>query len=90
MSQVNDSDEIKKIYLFAIEAFKSIVNLLKTEANVENLSHVFESTLPVNFGTWTKFPTIGTLKVSLFNLLRNNELPSLKNLYYTYRYFSHI
>lgn len=77
---------MKKIYALAINAVRSVIELLKAQADVENLSELFDADLPVDFETWLKLPTFATLKVSLFNLIRNNELPTLMDMYYTYRY----
>lgn len=85
--QVDDASEIKKIYALAIDAVRSIINLLGSETDMDDLYNLLETKLPVDIGMWAKLPTITTLKVSLFDLLRNRELPTLTDLYYTYRYF---
>lgn len=87
-SQVNDADEIKKIYGLAIDAVASLVKLLESNNVLDKfVESLFETNVPVELEAFTSLPTISTIKVSLLSLLRNNELPSLADLYYTYRYF---
>lgn len=84
--KVDDANEIKKIYQRALDAIASLVKLLESSDVWDQLvDNLFEANLPVQFETLAKLPVITSVKVSLINLLRNNELPSLADLYYTYR-----
>ncbi|XP_072754262.1 apolipophorins [Anoplolepis gracilipes] len=84
--KVDDVNEIKKIYQRALDAIASLIKLIdSSDVLDELLNSLFEANLPVQFETLTKLPVITSVKISLINLLRNNELPSLADLYYTYR-----
>ncbi|KAM0732090.1 Apolipophorin [Formica fusca] len=84
--KVDDANEIKKIYQRALDAIASLVKLLESSDVLEQLvNSLLEANLPVQLETLTKLPVITSVKVSLINLLRNNELPSLADLYYAYR-----
>lgn len=85
--QVDDTTEIKNIYLLALKAVRSIVHVLEEETDTESLYSLLESEIPIDLGMWAKLPAITSLKVSILELLDNDELPSLQDLYYTYRYF---
>lgn len=87
LAQVDDANEIKKIYSLAISALGSIIKHLESETDVDNLYNFLETKLPIDIGILTKLPTITTVKVSLLELLRNKELPTLADLYHTYRYY---
>ncbi|XP_032678528.1 apolipophorins [Odontomachus brunneus] len=82
--KVDDTNEIKKIYLLAIEALRSIIHVLETETNTDNLYEMLQTKLPVDIGMMAKIPTITSLKVSLLERLRNKEFPTLEDLYYDF------
>jgi hypothetical protein len=86
--QVDDNKEAKKIYHHALDAIASIIKLLESNDILDNLmDNAFDIRLPLDLGALTKLPEIGIPKISLLNLLQNNELPTLAEFYYTYRYF---
>jgi len=86
--QVDDNKEVKKIYHHALDAIASIIKLLESSDILDSLmDNAFDIRLPLELGTLTKLPGIGIPKISLLNLLQNNELPTLAEFYYTYRYF---
>jgi len=85
-TQVDDSNEIKKIYNYAVDAVASVIKLVESSGALDRvIDELFKLNLPVEFEALSKLPTITSLKVSLVNLIRNNELPSPADLYYTYR-----
>lgn len=86
LAQVDNTNEIKKIYDLAIDAIASIIKLLESNGNLDNvLDNLFETHIPTEFEMLTKWPQVTSFKVSLLNLIRNNELPSPLDVYYTYR-----
>lgn len=87
LAQVDDANEIKKIYQRALDAIASLIKLLESSDILDQLvNSLLEANLPVQLESLIKLPVITSVKVSLINLLRNNELPSLADLYYAYRY----
>ncbi|XP_011166991.1 apolipophorins [Solenopsis invicta] len=83
--KVDDNHEIKKIYDYTIDAVASLVKLIGSSDTVHNLvEELFEAQLPVEFEMLAKLPAITSFKVSLLDQIRNNELPSLTDLFYTY------
>ncbi|XP_071631577.1 apolipophorins [Temnothorax longispinosus] len=84
--KVDNTNEIKKIYDHAVDAIVSLIKLLESSGALDNmLDSLFEAHLPVELEMLAKLPTITSIKVSLVNLIRNNELPSAADLYYAYR-----
>jgi len=84
--QVDDNKEAKKIYHHAVDAITSIIKLLEASDMLDNLvDSAFDIRLPFELGILTKLPGIGIPKISLLNLLQNNELPKLSEFYYSYR-----
>lgn len=83
--QVDDVTEIRNIYTHTIIAVQSIIKLLHPQVTLENLFNYFEARVPADFSFLRKLPGISTLRISILNLLRNNELPTPMDLYYTYR-----
>ncbi|XP_023288424.1 apolipophorins, partial [Orussus abietinus] len=83
--KVDDVSEIKNIYRSAVNAIQSVVSLLQTQATTENVSGFLEARIPFDFSFVRRIPGIFSLKVSVFNLLRNRELPKITDLYYAYR-----
>lgn len=67
-------------------AVQSIMKLLQPQVTFENLFNYFEARIPDDFNLLRKLPGISTLRISVLNLLRNNELPSPMDLYYAYRF----
>lgn len=86
-AQVDDSNEIKKLYDYAIDAIASVIKLVESSSTLDRvIDELFKLNLPIELETLSKLPTITSLKVSLVNLIHSNELPSLTDLYYTYRF----
>ncbi|KAG5308105.1 APLP protein, partial [Acromyrmex insinuator] len=84
--KVDNSSEIKKIYNHVLDATASLIKLLQSSSSLDSLiDDLFNAHLPAEFEMLSKLPVITSFKVSLVNLIRNNELPSLMDLYYTYR-----
>ncbi|XP_014488121.1 PREDICTED: apolipophorins [Dinoponera quadriceps] len=82
--KVDDIHEIKKIYTLGVDAIQSLATLLGSEENMDNLFDLLIAGL-IDIDSLTNLPAITTLKVSFFELLNNRELPTLADLYYTYR-----
>ncbi|XP_011871153.1 PREDICTED: apolipophorins [Vollenhovia emeryi] len=84
--KVDDTNEIKKIYDYAIDAIASLVKLLESTDTLDHIiDDLFNANLPIEYDTLTKLPLITSFKLSLINRMNNNELPTLKEAYYTYR-----
>lgn len=77
--------EIKKIYSNAVTAVQSTLGLLRKQATLGNVLDLVQIQQPIDFGLLSKFPGIATLRLSVLNVLRNGELPTLADLYYAYR-----
>lgn len=70
-----------------LDAVASLVKLLESNDALDNLiNDLFTAHLPIEFETLSQWPVITSFKASFINLLRNNELPSLTDFYYTYRF----
>lgn len=83
--QVDDTNEVKKIYSQAITAIRSIIGLLQSHATVENIFGFLETQFPVDISYLRKLPGLSTIRFSILKLLVNRELPTISDLYYTYR-----
>jgi hypothetical protein len=84
--KVDDTNEIRKIYDLSIDAITSLIKLLESNGTLNHvIDGLFETHLPIEFEMLTRLPVITSFKMSLVNLIRNNELPSLLDLYYAYR-----
>ncbi|XP_011691522.1 PREDICTED: apolipophorins [Wasmannia auropunctata] len=83
--KVDNTSEIRKIYNLAVDAIVSLTYLVDKGSLDELINELFDANLPVEFATLSKLPVITSVKMSIINLLRNNELPSPSDLYYTYR-----
>lgn len=82
--QIDDMSELKKIYSSLVAAVQSIVALAQKQSSFENVWGLISIQTP-DLGLLSKLPTVSALKLSVWNLLRNRELPTLGDLYYTYR-----
>lgn len=83
--QVDESTEIKKIYALAVDAIHSLIQLFQSQTTVEKLLGISVIGIPVDISAIKHLPGISSLRVSLFNLVRNHELPSPADIYYAYR-----
>lgn len=84
--EVDNHNEIKKIYNHLLDAITSLIKLLESSGTLEHIiESLFKTHLPVELEAFAELPTVTSLKVSLVNLIRNNELPTLADLYYAYR-----
>lgn len=86
MAQVDDTNEVKKIYSQAINAIRSIIALVQSHATFENVFSFLESQLPVDMTYLRRLPGVSTVRFSVLRLILNQELPTLADVYYTYRY----
>lgn len=86
LEQVDDTNEVKKIYSQAVTAIRSLISLLQSHATFENVFGFLETQLPVDISYLRKLPGISTVRFSVLRLLFNQELPPLSDFYYTYRY----
>ncbi|KAK2585087.1 hypothetical protein KPH14_008599 [Odynerus spinipes] len=77
--------ELNAIYTQGIAALKSLLGLIDLRLVVDNLNNFLETRVPIDLAFLSKLPGISTLKVSILNLVRNAELPSPLDVYYTYR-----
>ncbi|XP_015429625.1 PREDICTED: apolipophorins [Dufourea novaeangliae] len=83
--KVDESVELKNIYTHAVSAFQSVLGLLQKQVTLDNVLGFVQIQSPIDFSLLSKLPGISVLRVSVLNLLRNRELPTPLDLYYTYR-----
>nr|UEP64281.1 apolipophorin [Cotesia flavipes] len=83
--KVDDGTEIKNIYGHAVEATYSIITLLKNRGNADHFYEIFDVRLPSHLGYVKDLPGVPILRVSVLNLIRNHELPSIYDIYHAYR-----
>nr|XP_034187967.1 apolipophorins [Osmia lignaria] len=83
--KIDEMAELKKLYSHAVTALQSVLALLQKQATFDNVLNFVQIQAPIDFSLLSKLPGISTLRVSVLNLLRNRELPSPLDLYYTYR-----
>ncbi|XP_001604024.1 apolipophorins [Nasonia vitripennis] len=88
--KVDDTNEVKKIYSQAINAARSIIGLLQSHATVENVFGFLETQFPIDVSYLRKLPGLSTIRFSILKLLINRELPTISDLYYTYRPINHL
>ncbi|XP_017879492.1 apolipophorins [Ceratina calcarata] len=82
--KVDEMSELKNIYARLAGAIHSILPLLEKQVTLDNLLEAVQ--IPeLDFSLLSKLPGVSTLKISILNLLRNGELPTPLDLYYTYR-----
>ncbi|XP_008560242.1 apolipophorins [Microplitis demolitor] len=83
--KVDDGTEIKNIYGHAVEATYSVITLLKNRGNTDQFLGLIDIRLPSYLGYVKDLPGVPILRVSLINLIRNHELPSIMDVYHAYR-----
>lgn len=82
---VDNAIEIQNIYTHAVDALQSIIQLLQRHGSVDQLYGLFGTSFHGDFGYFKHLPGFPILRVSLFNILRNHELPTIAEIYHTYR-----
>ncbi|XP_017790563.1 PREDICTED: apolipophorins [Habropoda laboriosa] len=82
--KVNELNELKTLYSKLKSAIASILVMLEKEARLDLLSYI-QIQAPIDLSPLSQIPGISSVRVSVLNLLRNGELPSLLDLYYAYR-----
>ncbi|XP_066596058.1 apolipophorins [Prorops nasuta] len=83
--KVDDGKEIKKIYTNFIAAFRSVVNLLQSQVTFDNVIKLIDARVPTDLSLLVELTGVKSLKVSIINLILNNELPRPLDIYHTYR-----
>ncbi|XP_058796215.1 apolipophorins [Phymastichus coffea] len=83
--KIDDANEVKKIYTQALNALRSVIALLQHHITVENMFGFIEAQIPVDASYLRRIPGLRTIRFSIVKLLVNRELPTLAELYYTYR-----
>ncbi|XP_076643954.1 retinoid- and fatty-acid binding glycoprotein apolipophorin [Halictus rubicundus] len=87
--KINPSDALKEIATQAEVAIRSILAPLK-ELGADNTLSSLKLQSPIDWSLLFTIPGTPTLQHSLINLVRNKELPSLSELYHTYRPTLHL
>ncbi|XP_076625563.1 retinoid- and fatty-acid binding glycoprotein apolipophorin isoform X1 [Colletes latitarsis] len=83
--KVDELVECKKIYTQAVAAVQSVLALTQNLVTTDNLLALVKMPLQLDLSYLAKLPGIYAVKVSVLNLLRNGELPTPSELYFTYR-----
>ncbi|KAF7405857.1 hypothetical protein HZH68_005226 [Vespula germanica] len=86
----DNTAQLNIIYTKALDALKSLIDLLETHSLFNNIQNIFNTEVVTDFGILAKLPGISTLRVSVLNHLRNAELPTPLDIYYTYRPTLHL
>ncbi|XP_014235825.1 apolipophorins [Trichogramma pretiosum] len=83
--KVDNGSELKKIYSQTVGAIHSLLALVQSHATAENVFGFLEAQLPFDISYLRRLPGLSTVRVSVLRLLMNRELPTIFDLYYTYR-----
>lgn len=86
--KVDDLDSLKIIYTSLIRAVRSIIDLVRPYVREHidaKLPSSWWTPVPLSFESVRHLPQVPTVKSSLLNYIRNEELPSLKDALRTYR-----
>ncbi|XP_015121091.1 apolipophorins [Diachasma alloeum] len=87
---VDEQMEIKNIYTHGIDALRSIIALIQhQDINNHEFFGIFGDNLLANLHYIRNIAGLPILKLSIINVIRNGELPSISDLYYTYRPTGH-
>lgn len=78
-------NDLKNIYAQLVATIQSTLSALKKQITWDTVLGYVHFQAPTDFSLWTNFPIISTVRLSVWNLLRNRELPSPLDLYYAYR-----
>lgn len=84
LSQVDEVNELKKIYSHLVAAIQSVLAVLHKQTTLDNLLSYVQFQ-PLDISLWYRLPGIPTVRLSILNLLRNGELPTPLDLYHAYR-----
>lgn len=68
-----------------MSAARSVVALVRSQATAENVVGLVESSLPFDISLVKKLPALGSIQFSLPRLILGRELPSIIDVYFTYR-----
>lgn len=85
MQQVDDTNEVKKIYSQTLTAIRSLIALIQSHATFENVFSFVESQFPIDISYLKRLPGVSIVRFSVLRLLFNQELPTVSDFYYTYR-----
>ncbi|XP_031841889.1 retinoid- and fatty-acid binding glycoprotein apolipophorin [Nomia melanderi] len=90
--KVDTTAELKKLYSLAVPAIRSVISAVQKQVTWGDVPVGGSVRIPslLDLSLLSKLPGIFTLRVSAMNLLRNGELPTLLDLYYTYRPTRHL
>ncbi|XP_063988684.1 apolipophorins [Diachasmimorpha longicaudata] len=83
--KVDEQTEIKNIYTHGIDAARSIIALIQHQDINNELYGLFGENILANVNYIKQLAGLPILKLSIINVIRNGELPSVSDLYYTYR-----
>ncbi|XP_054010516.1 apolipophorins isoform X2 [Hylaeus anthracinus] len=83
--KVDEIAELKKIYTQALAAVRSVVGMVQSQVTLHNLLDVIQIPQEIDYSLLTKLPGISSFRFSVWNLLRNRELPMPLDVYHAYR-----
>lgn len=84
---MNEVDSLKAIYVSFLKAARSVGDLLRPyiSEHSENKLGSWWAPVPLSFDIVRHLPHVPTVKFSVWNYIRNEELPSVKDAVRTYR-----
>lgn len=88
--KIDEAAEIKNIWTHGVDALQSIVALIQSRTTSDQFHGLISTKLGCDFGILKQLAGIPILRLSIVNLIRNRELPTVSELYYTYRPTAHI
>lgn len=82
---IDDVAEIKNIWTHGVDAIHSIIALIQSKTTTDQLNGMIGTKFGYNFGYIKQLASIPILRLSIVNLIRSRELPTISELYHTYR-----
>lgn len=82
---VDDVAEIKNIWTHGVDAIQSVIILIQSKTTSDQINGIIGTKFGYNFGVIKQIASIPILRLSIINLIRSKELPTISELYYTYR-----
>ncbi|KAG7188374.1 hypothetical protein KM043_008028 [Ampulex compressa] len=87
---VDDGAELKKVYSKAVAAIQSVITLLESQVTLDSFMDLLQTRMPIDLGFLSYLPGVASLKLSIVNLIKNNELQTPLEMYYAYRPTLHL
>lgn len=85
--KINETDSLQAIYSAFLKAVSSVVNILRPYLNQQDgkLTNSWWAPIPLSFSVASYVPRWPSVRLSPWNYVRNEELPSIKEVLRQYR-----